>query len=117
MFQSNKGQTSIEFIILIAILLLIGLYFVGSIYKTFDSNFAIYKIKNKTLQLLSEQDSGDILYKVNYQIVDSNLNLDLLLINSEYDSNLTIDDYAMDINEIIKRTSFENVTLTFSYTE
>ena len=116
MFQSNKAQTSIEFIILVAILLLIGFYFIGSIYKTFDSTYAVYTVKNRTLQLLSENDSEYVLSKINYQINDSNINLTLYLIDSNSNNfDLNESYYANDITDIQGRTSFDNIGITFRY--
>ncbi len=115
MFQSSKAQTSIEFIILIAVLLLIGFYFSGSIYKTFDSNYAIYKVKNKTLQLFSENDSGDVLSKVSYELHDSQIVLKLDIKQSSSGYILTSSNYASDIQDIIKRTSFDTVVINFNY--
>jgi|GEM_PF-1128756 len=116
MFQSNKAQTSIEFIILIAILLLIGFYFSGSIYKTFDSNYVIHVIKNQTLQTLSENDCRDVLVKVNYELDDSHivLTLDLKRTNTS-DFVLTPDNYISTIEDIKNRTSFTEVSINFNY--
>jgi uncharacterized protein (UPF0333 family) len=117
MFQSNKGQTSIEFIILVGILLLIGFYFIGAIYMTFDSSYAIYKIKNRTLQVISSNDSEDVLYKVSYQIQDTNLILRLDLKKQNLtDYTLSSSDYVRDINDILARTKFTNVLMDFKYT-
>jgi len=116
MFQSNKAQTSIEFIILVAILLLIGFYFIGSIYKTFDSNYAIYTIKNKTLQLFSENDSEDVLSKISYELQNSDITLRLNITQQDPSGHIISEsDYTKEINDILNRTTFQNVHIIINW--
>jgi len=115
MFQSNKAQISLEFIVLIAILILLSFFFVSSLYKTFDSTYSIHKIKNRTLEVLSMHDSGIIISRINSTITDNNISLNVVLkVGGPSDYVPTIEDYNIQIKDIKNKTVFENVTLSIT---
>jgi len=116
MFQSNKAQTSLEFVVMIAILILLSFFFISSIYKTFDSTYALHKIKSRTLEVLSENDSGAIVSKINYVTTDNNITMDMILkVQDPSDYVPVLSDYINEINEIKHRTVFSDVSLSISY--
>ncbi len=115
MFPSNKAQVSVEFIILIAILILLSFFFVSSLYVTFDSTYAIHKIKNRTLEVLSREDSGAIVSRVNSTVTDDRISLDLILKISDSSDYVPVeDDYVAEINAIKSKTVFETVNLSIN---
>jgi len=115
--QAHRAQTSIEFITIVAIIIIITFFFVASLFGTFDINFAIHKTKNKTLELISLADEPIIIQKVDYEVNNNTLQLTLNLqkINTTQEP-FTLEDYNVVLDELIKKTKFEDVDITFNYT-
>jgi len=112
----HKGQTSIEFLVILSIILILSLFFVVSIHNTFDINISVYEIKNKTLELISLSDSSIIIKNINYAFVDDDITLTLNLqtINT-LEEPIVSEDY-LDISEKIKKiTKFNDVKVNINY--
>ncbi len=117
MYQlNNKGQTSIEFVIIIAIILLITILFMSTLYSTNDINTSIYTIKETTLQLITLYDSPIILKNINYSTIDKNIDIQINLqqINTNEEP-LNTNNYTETIQQLKDATKFENINITLNY--
>jgi len=110
----KKGQVSIEYVIVIAVILILTVFFANLTFDTTDTTKAIAKIKLRTLDLITLNDSNATLLKVDNTITDSNLNLKLY-IKDGLQLNLTDQNYTEVINNIKETTYYENINLSFEY--
>ena len=110
----KKGQVSIEYVIVIAVILILTVFFANLTFDTTDTTKSIAKIKLRTLDLITLNDSNATLLKVDNTITDSNLNLKLY-IKDGLQLNLTDQNYTEVINNIKETTYYENINLSFEY--
>jgi len=110
----NKGQTSIEIVVFIAVVLIISVVFANLMFDTTDSTKSIAKLKLRTLDLITLSDSNAMLLKI--EILKEDANLDLLLY-MKGGANLGLSDsnYSDVISNILDTTYYKNVNLTFTY--
>jgi len=110
----KKGQTSLEFIIIIAIILMISIFFTQIIFGTADQNKSIAKLKLKTIDIITAHNSPALLLKMDSQEIDSNLNVTLYIKDG---SNLALEDtnYSDVILNIKETTNYSNINLDFIY--
>jgi uncharacterized protein (UPF0333 family) len=115
MFLYNKGQTSVEFITIILVMVLLAMIVITFLTSTFDLNIAVYKTKNKTLDFISKTNSFYLLEGVYYSTQDTDLNLFVVL--NRASSTMACPKNPDDFNystfetELVNRTKFENVTV------
>ena len=110
-----KGQVSLEFIIVIAVILTVSVFFANLVFDSVDSTKSVAKIKLRTLDLITINDSNAQLLKIVQNTKDYNLNLDLYLRGGE-PLHLTDSNYTEVIELIISTTNYKNVNLSFEYT-
>lgn len=108
----KKGQVSIEFIVIIAIVLVLAVVFANGVFESTTHTKTITNIKLRTLDLINAKDSNATLQRIDFTIVDSNLNFKLFITDFQT-LNLTSQDYNQTIENILKTTKFENVNLDF----
>ncbi|MFH0906027.1 MAG: hypothetical protein V1824_01670 [archaeon] len=116
--KTRRAQTSIEFVIILAILLLISMFAVSAIHETFDITKSLFSVKSRTIDILTRNDSTMLLTKIDYTTLDAN-NLQLVL-NVKYfeanrDFNLSIDQYSDVIYNLKKYSRFKTIDLNFNY--
>jgi uncharacterized protein (UPF0333 family) len=113
--MNKKAQISLEFIIIIGFVLILTLFFANSVFGTTDINKAITKVKLRTLDIFSMNDSIAQLEKVDYFVNDTNLQLNLY-VNRNFDNiTLTLEDYNATLENLKNSTSFTDVNLAFIY--
>lgn len=109
MFQDKKAQTSMEFLLILAFVIVLTFIFTYSINSTSDVNYMIYKIKNKTLQEISKDQSFTTIKKIDYEIQAAEINLFVILDCKDVCPTI---DYSSLKNDFLNRTKFENITIT-----
>lgn len=113
--MNRKAQISLEFVIVIGVMLLLTMFFANSIFGTTNINKSISKVKLRTLDIFSTMDSRAQLDRIGYSVGDSNLNLMLYINRNSEDFNLSDDNYSTTITTLEKSTDFNNVNLAFIY--
>lgn len=110
----KKGQVSIEYVIVIAVILILTVFFANITFDTTDTTKSITKIKLRTIDIITLTDSNALLLKIENTLVDANLNLKLYLKDG---SNLALSDanYSEVITSIKETTYYENINLSFEY--
>jgi hypothetical protein len=105
-----------EFIVILGFILLLTSYFIISLFNTTDINYSIHSIKNKTLQLISNSNEEIVIPKLDYSVIDSNLNVvvNLSKINTNEEP-ITDMDYNRIVIDLVKRTKFDNVIIEINY--
>ncbi|MCK9293081.1 MAG: hypothetical protein WCY27_01140 [archaeon] len=113
---SYKGQTSVEFLIILAVVFILSLAYISSLYITFDVNVGISKIKNRTLELISLSDNSFVIQKINYITEDKKITFDVYLQKINTTEEL-IDEsnYTDVIDKINKVTKFDETIVNISY--
>ena len=66
MFRSLKGQTSLEFLMILLFLIIIGITVTFYLTSTFDINTSIYKTKNRTLELIAVSYTDMYIQNISY---------------------------------------------------
>jgi len=110
----KKGQVSIEFIIIISIILLISIFFANLVFGTTETSKSIQKIKLRTLDLITLDDSTALLTRINTTVSAQDLNLTLHF-RGGTELGLSDANYSEVINNIKDTTSFQRVNLFFVY--
>lgn len=110
----KKGQTSLEFIVIIAVVLVLTTVFATNIFNTTDTIKSIYKVKLRTLDIINTTDSNALLLKIENTEIDSNLNLKLYL-RGGLELGLSDQNYIEVINNIKDTTYYSNINLIFEY--
>jgi len=113
--MNKKAQVSIEFIIVIGIVLLISLFFAQTIFGTTDINKSVARIKLRTLEIFSAYDSTAQLDKITYHTTDNNLILNLYIKKNNENIVLSEDDYHVVTESLKRSTNFNNIKLEFAY--
>jgi len=113
--MNRRAQVSLEFVIVVGIMLLLTMFFANSIFGTTDVNKSISKVKLRTLELFSTTDSRAQLDKIDYFINDTNLNLSLYINRNSEDVNFTDDNFSTTLSSLEKSTEFSNINLAFIY--
>ncbi|MFA5745332.1 MAG: class III signal peptide-containing protein [archaeon] len=113
--MNKKAQVSLEFVIVIGIMLLLTIFFSNSIFGTTNVNKSISKVKLRTLDIFSTMDSRAQLDKIDYSVNDSNLSLMLYINRNSEDFNLSDDNYSTTITTLERSTDFNNINLAFIY--
>ena len=112
--MNNKAQTSLEFIVIMGLILLFSFYFSSAIYATSQVNKGICLMKQRSLDLLSLNNSRSYVQSVNYNVIDYNINFDVSVIDVD-GYNFNIDDFSVTSDNIINSSSYENVNIDFKY--
>jgi uncharacterized protein (UPF0333 family) len=110
----KKGQVSLEFVIIIGVILILSVFFADLVFGTTDSTKSIAKIKLQTLDLITINDSNAFLLKVDSVETNSDLNLTLYLKNGQ-NLNLSDVNYLDTIINIRQTTYYQNINLSFIY--
>jgi uncharacterized protein (UPF0333 family) len=110
----KKGQVSLEFVIIIGVILILSVFFADLVFGTTDSTKSIAKIKLRTLDLITINDSNAFLLKVDSVETNSDLNLTLYLKNGQ-NLNLSDVNYLDTIINIRQTTYYQNINLSFIY--
>lgn len=108
----KKAQVSIEFVIVIGIVLTMAFIFANQIFNTTDSIKAITKIKLKTLDLITANDSKALLVNIQHTETRDELNIKLYLKNV-LSLNLSDQNYSDVILNIKDTTNYKRVNLEF----
>jgi hypothetical protein len=113
----QKGQTSIEFIIIVGIVIVLAFFFISSLFSTFDSNVAIYKIKNKTLELISISETPMVISEITTSFNNRDAYFTIQI--DRYENSLeTLDiaDFSDVLSELERKTDYDNINLDIIYT-
>lgn len=110
MSKHHKGQTSLEFLIIIMALLILAMFVVLFLSSSFDLNIAVYKTKNVTLQQISQSQLPIVINTVSYNYSGDSLNLTVNLNNSSSVSCPSFD-YNDLIAELKRKTRFETIII------
>lgn len=108
----KKGQVSLEFIVVIAIVVLISVFFIDLVFSTTNTTKSVAKIKLKTLDLITVSDSSAVLLNIGYVESTSDLNFTLYLKNGS-ELNLSDANYQDVIENIRATTNYQNIDLSF----
>jgi uncharacterized protein (UPF0333 family) len=113
-YKKQKAQTTLEFIIIIVFIIMFVFYFTSMIFNTSQVNKSVNAVKNKTLELLSRNESNSYIQSVQYNLSSTDLNFKIYIIREDdYDFNISKFDPILD--NIKKTTKFENVNLDIEY--
>lgn len=109
MFQDNKGQTSMEFLLIFLFLIVFTFIVTYSINSTFDVNYIVYKTKNKTVEDISKQNNFMIVDNIDYSIIDRDINLFVVLKTIGACPTFNYDDLK---TKLISRTKFDTLDIS-----
>lgn len=112
--KQAKGQTSLEFLIIVLALILIAMSATLFLLSTFDINVGLYKVKNKTIQFIANDSRPIVISAVSYAYNTTDLNFNVIL--KRADSSVvcpTLSDYNYSTveSEIDRRTKYNNVNV------
>ena len=110
----KKGQVSIEFVVVIAIILVFAVVFASTVFESTDTIKVVAKIKLRTIDIFTATDSNAVLLRIDHSIVDSNIDFDLFIKDGSY-LNLSDSNYSSVIQNIKDTTKYENISLNFNY--
>jgi hypothetical protein len=115
LFKLNKAQTSIEFIVIFAVVLLISFYLSSTIYNTSEINKGIYSLKQNTIDLLTLNNSSSYIESISYIGVNKDINFTIdIKKNGVFEFNENNDFNIFKLN--FKNTSkFENINVFVEY--
>jgi len=113
---SHKGQTSVEFLVILAVIFILSLAYISSLYITFDINVGISKIKNRTLELISLSDKSAVIQNISYITEDSKITFNINLQKINTTQELIVEaDYSDVIAKINKVTKFDETVVNITY--
>ena len=113
--MNKKGQISVEFIMILGLLLLFLFFILNTTHKEINQNRALISIKSRTIDLINLSDSRAILFSMDFLIQGSYLEVTINIKRDNPQFTLYLSDYAVVINSIKKTTGFSNVNINFNY--
>lgn len=113
--MNKKGQISVEFIMILGLLLLFLFFILNTTQKDLNQNRAILSIKSRTIDLINLSDSRAVLLNMDYLIQGSYLEITLNLKKNGSAFTLSASDYSEVISYIKRTTGFSNINLNFIY--
>ncbi|MDD4049842.1 MAG: hypothetical protein PHX47_02420 [Candidatus ainarchaeum sp.] len=113
--QDKKAQTSLEFLIILLIVMVIAITVVASLTSTFDINIAMHKTKNLTLKYIAGYNHSYSINTINYVFDNDNLDL-VVYLNKGLETNCPVvpDDYNYTAltNGLLDRTKFDVINIS-----
>jgi len=110
MLKYHKGQTSLEFLIIVMALLILAMFVVIFLSSSFDLNVSVYKTKNQTLQYISESQTPFVISTISYIYGDEDLNIDVYIKNPTASACPDFN-YSTLEDELEIKTRFDVVTI------
>jgi len=123
MFLKNKkGQITLEFIVIIGVILLFGVLFYSSIFSIIQSNKAVYLVKQNSLDLISYYNYPTTLSRVHYVPTPEGVSFIINLKKNNgpetsiaEETILNPEHYRYTLDYIEETTSYENLIISFTY--
>jgi hypothetical protein len=122
MFLNKKGQITIEFIIILGVILIFIIYFSSAIFPIIQIDKSIYLVKQNALDIISEQNYPTTISSINFNLEDDTLNLFISFNKNngppqEDISNtlLNTDNYKNTTDYIKQTGSYDDVKLILNY--
>jgi uncharacterized protein (UPF0333 family) len=106
MFQDHNGQTSLEFLTIVMVLILLAAAVTLFLTATFDVNYAIYETKNQSLNFITTNQDLITINNITYNLATTTLTVTVTLQKSA-DSTCPL---ATDYNYSRLESSLENKT-------
>ncbi len=120
--KKQKGQVTIELIVIIGVVLLFAFYFSSSVHQLVQSNKSIYLIKQNALNIISENNYPTTLLSIysNIDVEDINFQITFSQNNGPdqshmLDTLLYEDNYEYTLEYIENTTRFTNAYVNFEY--
>jgi Na+-transporting NADH:ubiquinone oxidoreductase subunit NqrC len=120
--KKQKGQVSIEFIVILGVILLFCSYFTSTVYYTLQTNQNVYLVKQNLLTQISENNYPTTISKITPNYFEGVLyyQIDLKKNNGPpraiaEETILDINKYKPTIDYLVSTTNYEDVVLVFTY--
>lgn len=114
LLKQIKGQTSLEFLIIVLALILIAMSATLFLLSTFDINVGLYKVKNKTVQFIANDSRPIVISSITYAYNTTDLNFNVFLKRADPSvvcPTLSDFNYSSLEDEIDRRTKYNNVNV------
>jgi uncharacterized protein (UPF0333 family) len=122
MFLNKKGQITIEFIIILGVILIFIIYFSSAIFPIIQIDKSIYLVKQNALDIISEQNYPTTISSINFNLEDDTLNLFISFnknngpLQEDISNTLLNTDNYKNTTDYIKQTgSYDDVKLILNY--
>jgi len=115
MFQDHNGQTSLEFLTIVMVLILLAAAVTLFLTATFDVNYAIYETKNQSLNFITTNQDLIVINNITHNLTATTLIVTVTFQKvADVACPLTTDyDYTGLENILINKTKFTDVTINF----